>query len=190
MTGDGTAGATIIANVGPYDAWGISVDGTVPLAGKELILPIGVATQVSTQTQFSAMPGYTSHVTSIGATPQWSPNDRVTVRGLFDWQQTRDATTTARALQRRRFPAAADPARLSGPELGPGPEPDGEPGRHRCRATEPDMVAERGCLPFERGQSLELLGPLHAPSNRTDSRSTWSWDIRIKTTRPRPEKYA
>ncbi len=91
--GDGTAGATIIANVGPYDAWGISVDGTVPLAGKELILPIGVATQVSTQTQFSSMPGYTSHVASIGATPQWSPNDRVTVRGLFDWQQTRDATT-------------------------------------------------------------------------------------------------
>jgi len=91
--GDGTAGASIIANVGPYDAWGISVDGAVPLVGKELILPIGVATQVSTQTQFSATPGYTSHITSIGATPQWSPNDRVTVRGLFDWQQTRDETT-------------------------------------------------------------------------------------------------
>src|SRR5579863_7348921 len=91
--GDGTPGATVIANVGPYDAWGVSVDGVVPLAGKELILPIGVATQVSTQTQFSSLPGYTSHVTSIGATPQWSPNDRVTVRGLLDWQQTRDATT-------------------------------------------------------------------------------------------------
>jgi iron complex outermembrane recepter protein len=91
--GDGTAGATVIANVGPYDAWGISVDSTVPLAGKELILPIGVATQVSTQTQFSALPGYTTHQTSIGATPQWSPNDRVVVRGLFDWQQARDITT-------------------------------------------------------------------------------------------------
>jgi iron complex outermembrane recepter protein len=91
--GDGTPAATVIANVGPYDAWGVSVDGTVPLAGKELILPIGVATQVSTQTQFSSMPGYTSHITSIGATPQWTPSDRVTVRGLFDWQQTRDATT-------------------------------------------------------------------------------------------------
>ena len=91
--GDGTPGATIIANVGPYDAWGVSVDGTVPLAGKELILPIGVATQVSTQTPSESYTGYTSRVTSIGATPQWSPNDRVTVRGLFDWQETRDATT-------------------------------------------------------------------------------------------------
>ena len=29
----------------------------------------------------------------MGATPQWSPNDKVTVRALFDWQETRDATT-------------------------------------------------------------------------------------------------
>jgi iron complex outermembrane recepter protein len=91
--GDGTPAATVIANVGPFDAWGVSIDGTVPLAGKELILPLGVATQVSTQTQASSLPGYTSHVTNIGATPQWSPNDRVTVRGLFDWQGTRGATT-------------------------------------------------------------------------------------------------
>jgi iron complex outermembrane receptor protein len=91
--GNGTPAATVIANVGPYDAWGISVDGTLPLAGKELIVPVGVATQVTTQTQYASLPGYTSHVTSIGATPQWSPNDRVTVRGLLDWQLTRGATT-------------------------------------------------------------------------------------------------
>jgi iron complex outermembrane receptor protein len=91
--GDGTPSATIIASAGPYDAWGVSLDGSLPLAGKELLLPIGVSTQVSTQTPYEPYTGYTSRVTSAGATPQWSPNDKVTVRGLFDWQETRDATT-------------------------------------------------------------------------------------------------
>jgi len=91
--GDGTPSATVIANAGPYEARGISIDGTVPLAGRELLLPIGVSTQVSTSTPYGAYPGYTSTVTSAGATPQWSPNDSLTIRALFDWQQTRDATT-------------------------------------------------------------------------------------------------
>ena len=50
--GDGTPNATIIANAGPYEAWGISIDGSVPLIGKELLVPIGVSTQVSTQTPY------------------------------------------------------------------------------------------------------------------------------------------
>ena len=91
--GDGTPRATVIANVGPYDAWGVSIDGSMPLAGKELLLPIGVSTEVSTQTPFVQYDGYTSRVTSAGATPQWSPNDRVTVRALLDWQETREAKT-------------------------------------------------------------------------------------------------
>lgn len=91
--GDGTPSATIIASVGPYDAWGVSMDGTLPLAGKKLLLPIGVSTQVSTQALYQNYPGYTSRVTSAGATPQWSPNDAVTVRLLVDWQETRNATT-------------------------------------------------------------------------------------------------
>jgi len=91
--GDGSRGATIIATAGPYEARGISIDGTLPLAGKSLLVPIGVSTQVSTGTPYGPYPGYTSTVTSAGATPQWSPNDKVTVRALFDWQQTRNATT-------------------------------------------------------------------------------------------------
>jgi iron complex outermembrane recepter protein len=91
--GDGTPSATIIANAGPYDARGLSIDGSVPLLGDELLLPIGVSSQVSTQTPYASYPGYTSTVTSAGATPQWSPNDKLTVRALFDWQQTRDART-------------------------------------------------------------------------------------------------
>lgn len=91
--GDGTPNATVIASAGPYEAWGISVDGSLPVAGKDLLLPMGVSTQVSTNTPFGPMPGYTSTVTSAGATPQWTPNDNVTVRALLDWQQTRNATT-------------------------------------------------------------------------------------------------
>ena len=48
--GGDTPSATIIANVGPYEARGVSIDGSLPLMGKELVLPIGVSTQLSTQT--------------------------------------------------------------------------------------------------------------------------------------------
>jgi iron complex outermembrane receptor protein len=92
-TGDGTPSATIIANAGPYEGRGLSIDGSVPLIGNELLVPIGVSSQVSSQTPYGPYPGYTSTLTSAGATPQWSPNDRVTIRGLFDWQETRDAKT-------------------------------------------------------------------------------------------------
>ena len=91
--GGDTPTATIIANVGPYDAWGISIDGSVPLIGKELVLPIGVSTQISTQSPYGAYPGLTSRVTSAAATPQWTPNAKVTVRALVDWQETSDAKT-------------------------------------------------------------------------------------------------
>src|SRR5215469_7205575 len=76
--GGDTPSATVITSYGPYNAWGISVDGALPLAGDKLILPIGVSTQVSTQTPYENYPNYTSRQTSAGATPQWSPNDKVT----------------------------------------------------------------------------------------------------------------
>ncbi|GLQ46032.1 TonB-dependent receptor [Dyella lipolytica] len=86
--------ATIIANVGPYEARGVSIDGSLPVIGSELVLPMGVSTQVSTQTpSYGPYPGYTSNVTSIGATPLWSPNDKITVRAIVDWQKTSNAKT-------------------------------------------------------------------------------------------------
>jgi iron complex outermembrane recepter protein len=91
--GDGTPGATVIATAGPYEARGVSVDGTMPLLGKELQLPVGAATQISTQTPYGNYPGYTSAITSVGAVPLWTPNDKVMVRAIFDWQETRNATT-------------------------------------------------------------------------------------------------
>jgi iron complex outermembrane receptor protein len=86
--------ATIIANVGPDEGRGVSIDGSLPLIGNELVLPMGVSTQVSTQTpSYGPYPGYTSNITSIGATPLWSPNDKITVRAIVDWQQTNNAKT-------------------------------------------------------------------------------------------------
>jgi iron complex outermembrane receptor protein len=91
--GDGTPRATVVANAGPYHSRGLSIDGSLPLIGKELQLPMGVSTQISTQTPYGQFPGYTSTVTNAGATPEWSPNDKVTVRALFDWQETQHAKT-------------------------------------------------------------------------------------------------
>ena len=38
-----------------------------------------------------AYPGYTTTVTDFGATPQWKPNDRLTVRAIFDLQEVSKA---------------------------------------------------------------------------------------------------
>jgi iron complex outermembrane receptor protein len=91
--GDGTLSATIIASAGPYQGRGVSIDAQVPLAGKELQLPIGLSYQIGTNTPYGTYPGYTSTVTSAALSPQWSPNDRLKVRVFADWQQTRGAET-------------------------------------------------------------------------------------------------
>jgi len=92
--GDGTPSATMVVSAGPFQAHGISVDGNWPLVSTELQLPLGASYQVSTQTPFgSPNPGYTSNIVNVGATPQWKPNDRLTVRGIVDWTQTTSAKT-------------------------------------------------------------------------------------------------
>jgi iron complex outermembrane receptor protein len=92
--GNGTPSATIVASAGPFQARGVSIDGSLPLISTVLQLPMGASYQVSTQTPFgSPNPGYTSTVVNVGATPQWKPNDRLTVRGIFDWTQTTSAKT-------------------------------------------------------------------------------------------------
>ena len=120
--GGDTPTATIIASAGPYEAWGISVDGSIPLIGKELVLPIGISTQVSTQSSEDGAyyPGLTSRITSVGATPQWTPNSRVTVRALIDWQETTGGENAPGVLHRRRFPASPDHEGLRRAELGQG----------------------------------------------------------------------
>jgi iron complex outermembrane recepter protein len=85
--------ATVVASAGPFQARGISIDGSLPLISGELQLPIGLSYQVSNQTTFLNNPGYTSAVANFGATPQWRPNDWLTLRGIFDWTRTTDAKT-------------------------------------------------------------------------------------------------
>lgn len=90
---DGHAAATLIASVGPFDNKGLSIDGSVPLLSKELQLPFGVNVQRGAPNNFGPNIGYTSNITNVGAVPQWKPNDRITVRALFDWQDMSDSRT-------------------------------------------------------------------------------------------------
>jgi iron complex outermembrane receptor protein len=91
--GDGTPKASVVASDGPFAARGVSADGNIPLIGSELQLPIGASYQVNSQTPVGAFPGYTAAVVNVGATPQWKPSDRLTVRAIFDWTQTTNADT-------------------------------------------------------------------------------------------------
>jgi len=91
--GNGSPTATIVASAGPFEARAINIDGNVPLISSQLQLPIGASYQISTSTPFAPNPGYTSTVVNFGATPQWTPNDRLTARAIFDWQRTTDAKT-------------------------------------------------------------------------------------------------
>ena len=86
--GNGAPSATVVASAGPFQAHGLSVDGNLPLVSGVLQLPMGASLQSSTQTAAGVDPGYTSTVANVGATPQWQPNDWLTVRGIFDWTQT------------------------------------------------------------------------------------------------------
>ena len=179
--GGDTPTATIIANVGPYEAWGISIDGSLPLIGKELVLPIGVSTQVSTQSPYGSYPGLTSRVTSAGASPQWTPNAKITVRALIDWQETSDAKTLPRIFHGRRFPSSLDRQRLRRAELGQGPKRDDESGWPRRRPADRRMVAESGRFSIDERQSGEFCGPLHRRPTEAANPSIWLSAIRIKT---------
>jgi len=92
--GNGTPSATVVASAGPFQAHGLSVDGILPIDSSALQLPMGASYQIGTQTLFgSTNPGYTSTIANVGATPQWKPNERLTVRGIFDWTNTTQAKT-------------------------------------------------------------------------------------------------
>src|SRR5215469_15268160 len=84
-TGNGTPAATVVASAGPFEARGLSIDGVLPPIADDLRLPIGASYETSTQTFGGPNPGYTSQVANVGATPEWKPNDRLTLRGIFDW---------------------------------------------------------------------------------------------------------
>src|SRR5450755_3187316 len=86
-TGDGKASASLVASIGPFAHRSVSADANLPLIGSELELPVGASYSINASTPVGPYPGYTTTVTDFGATPQWKPNDRLTVRAIFDWQQ-------------------------------------------------------------------------------------------------------
>jgi iron complex outermembrane receptor protein len=91
--GDGTPAATVVASLGPFQNRGLSLDGNIPVLGRDLQLPIGVSSSILTNSPFGGDKGYTSRYLDAGASPQWTPNDRITVRAFFDWQQYTSART-------------------------------------------------------------------------------------------------
>jgi iron complex outermembrane receptor protein len=94
QTGNGTPSATVVATAGPFQAKGLSIDGIVPSASRELQLPMGASYQLGMLTPVGvANSGYTSTIANVGATPQWKPNDQLTFRGIFDWTNTTQAKT-------------------------------------------------------------------------------------------------
>jgi iron complex outermembrane receptor protein len=92
-TGDGKASASLVATVGPFAAHGLSADGVLPLAGKDLQLPIGASYQISTATNYAQNPGYTSNVADFGMAPEWRIGANWRVRALFDWTRVSEALT-------------------------------------------------------------------------------------------------
>ncbi len=86
--GDGHPAATVVAGAGPFESGYIDIDASLPLVSTRLLLPIGASSQIS-----ASGPGYTSKVANFAAAPQWTPNDRVTLRAFFDWEQSTDAKT-------------------------------------------------------------------------------------------------
>jgi iron complex outermembrane recepter protein len=92
-TGDGTPSASVVVSGGPFEARGLSVDGIVPLIGRELQVPIGASYQIGTGTNYGSEPGYTSRNVNFGATPAWTPNEHLTFRAILDWTQTTQAKT-------------------------------------------------------------------------------------------------
>lgn len=85
--------ATVVASAGPFEAKGLSVDGSVPLLSSALQLPVGASLQTSTQTFGGYESGYTSTIANVGATPQWKPNEHLSFRAIFDWTRTTHAKT-------------------------------------------------------------------------------------------------
>jgi iron complex outermembrane recepter protein len=118
--GNGSPSATVVASAGPFEAHGLSVDGNLPLMGRQLQVPLGASYQVSTQTPYAPNPGYTSNVANFGATPQWKPTDRLTVRAIFDWQQTTDARTLPLVFTAGDFLPPKTPRRYLGQDWAEG----------------------------------------------------------------------
>ncbi len=86
-TGDKPA-LTALIGAGPFQTHGIDIDGQYPFLTLNLRVPIGVSMRVNAD-----LPGYTSRILSVGAAPEWKPNERLAVRAFFDLQRNTQTKT-------------------------------------------------------------------------------------------------
>lgn len=110
---DGKVSGTLIGEVGPFGNRLLSVDASLPLLGEKLQVPLGVDYEAGAPVG-SAVPGYTSTIANIGAVPQWTPNDRVSIRSLFDWTDTRAARTAPTVFSAGNYLPPRVPSRFLG----------------------------------------------------------------------------
>jgi iron complex outermembrane receptor protein len=111
---DGGASGTLIGEVGPFENRFLSVDASLPLMGEKLQVPLGVEYEVGAPAGSSTVPGYTATIANFGAVPQWTPNDRVSIRGLFDWTDTRKARTSPTVFSGGNYLPPRVPSRFLG----------------------------------------------------------------------------
>jgi iron complex outermembrane receptor protein len=84
-TGDKPA-LSALMGAGPFQTHGIDIDGRYPFLSLNLRVPIGVSFRVNAD-----FPGYTSRILSVGAAPEWKPNEHLAVRAFFDLQRNTQA---------------------------------------------------------------------------------------------------
>lgn len=105
---DDEATGTVIVEAGPYDGKAFSIDGSVPVAPR-----LQVQGGASVARPSSGNLGYSADSVDVGAVPSWTPNDRLTVRVLVDWQNTTSIRTPPQFFSGGNFlPAPVRPGFL------------------------------------------------------------------------------
>lgn len=103
------AALTAVADVGPFGAWGIDLDGQFLLSAANLSVPLGISERVD-----ALLPGLTKRTLSFGTSPQWKPTDATTIRAFFDYQHITDARTAPLAFMAADALPPRMPARYVG----------------------------------------------------------------------------
>lgn len=85
---ESSPGSTLMVYAGPFESTAANLDATASAPGQQIVVALGAGAALQAND-----PGYTSRVYSLGAVPKWTPNERVTVRALIDWQQIGDERT-------------------------------------------------------------------------------------------------
>lgn len=81
--GHSASDAVLTLYEGPYESTAANLDVNWSLLNQQVVIPMGVGAGVE-----ATAPGYTSKGYSLGAVPKFTPNERITIRALIDWQRS------------------------------------------------------------------------------------------------------